>query len=128
LDYKLLYREESYEIIGACIDVHKELGPGFHESVYQEALEIELENRRVPFIREAKLGITYKGKLLQKEWYADFLCYNKIIIELKAIDSLSMAHKSQLINYLKATNIQLGLLINFGQKSLVQQRVVRTFR
>jgi len=120
----ILFKEESYRIIGACIAVHNELGAGFLEAVYQEALEIEFKHRGIPYEREIQLEIFYKNQPLEKKYQADFICYHEIIIELKALSALESAHKAQLINYLKATDIQLGLLVNFGQSSLVSQRVV----
>lgn len=120
----ILFKEESYKIIGACIAVHNELGTGFLEAVYQEALEIEFKHRSIPYEREMQLEIFYKDQPLEKKYQADFICYDEIIIELKALCALESVHKAQLINYLKATDLQLGLLVNFGQSSLVSQRVV----
>lgn len=123
----IIYKDESYKIIGACMAVHKELGNGFLEAVYQEALEEELKFREIPYEREKQLNIYYKNKPLEKKYQADFICYDSIIIELKALSALESVHKAQVINYLKATDIQLGLLVNFGQASLVSQRVVNNF-
>ncbi|MBC8321338.1 MAG: GxxExxY protein [Bacteroidetes bacterium] len=122
---KLLFKEESYEIIGAAMEVHRELGSGFLESVYHEALAIELDNKEIPFDFEEKLEVNYKGQALSKYYIADFVCYGKIIIEIKAINELSGVHESQVINYLKATGYKLGLLINFGAESLEYKRIVR---
>ena len=121
----LIFKEESFQIIGACYEVHKELGAGFLEAIYQEALECEFLERGIPYKKEVKLKVNYKGKSLKKEYFADFICYDKIIIELKALDELAGPHESQVINYLKATNLELGLLINFGQSSLKYKRLVR---
>ena len=121
----LLYREESYEIIGAAMEVHKQLGNGFLEAVYQEALAIEFESRKIPFRKEHKLEISYKGKVLSKFYIADFICYNHIIVELKAVNELSGIDEAQVINYLKATNMKLGILINFGSQSIEYKRLVR---
>ena len=107
--------------------VHRELGCGFLEAVYQEALEEEFKLRKIPYQREKQLTISYKGKTLSKKYQADFVCYNNIVIELKALVELSSIHESQLINYLKITNIKLGLLVNFGQKSLESKRVISNF-
>jgi len=120
----IILKDESYKIIGACMAVHHELGCGFLEAVYQEALEIEFKHRSIPYEREMQLEIFYKDQPLAKKYQADFICYDEIIIELKALCALESVHKAQLINYLKATDLQLGLLVNFGQSSLVSQRVV----
>jgi len=121
---KLIYKEESYKIIGACIEVHNELGSGFLEPIYQEALEVELTNQNIPFQREAPLPVKYKGLVLNKSYIADFILYDKIVLELKALDALSTVHESQVLNYLKATGFKLGLLINYGQPKLQYKRLV----
>jgi len=120
----LLYKSNTYEIIGAAMDVHKELGNGFLEAVYHEAFCIELLARNVPFKSQEPLKISYKGSMLSKFYIADFICFNKIIIELKALSSLSSEHEAQILNYLKATGYKLGLLINFGERSLVVKRII----
>lgn len=122
----LVYKEEAFNIIGACMEVHKELGSGFLEAVYHEALMHELNERKIPFQTNVKLQVSYKKLVLNKVYYADLICYDKIIIELKAMDGLTSEHESQVINYLKATGYQLGLLINFGTKSLQYKRIVNT--
>ena len=119
-----LYKSETYEIIGAAIAVHNELGCGFLEAVYQEALELEFQSRNIPYQREARLDIYYKGQLLKKHYEADFICYDKVIVELKALSALTSENESQLLNYLKATRLKVGLLINFGRKSLEHKRMV----
>ena len=124
LEEKLLYKEETYKIVGACMDVHRELGCGFLEAVYQEALAIEFANRNIPFEQEKLLRISYKGQLLQKEYKADFVCFNSIIIELKALGKLAPEHYAQTLNYLKITGYKLGLIINFGTTSLQYKRVI----
>jgi GxxExxY protein len=111
---EIFMKEEVYRIIGAAIEVHKELGSGFLEPVYQEALEIELANQQAPYSSQTPLKITYKGKQLKKEYVADLICFGGIIIELKALKKLSGVERSQIINYLKATGMKVGLLINFG--------------
>lgn len=121
---ELLYKEEVYNIIGAAMEVHSVLGCGFSEAVYQEALAIELTERGIPFEQEKLIQIDYKGKVLKKYYQADFVCYDKIILELKALSALSPEHESQLLNYLKATGLKLGILINFGEKSLVYKRYI----
>ena len=119
----LLYEEESGKILKACMNVFNELGNGFLEAVYQEALAIEFEEMHIPFEREAKIDIFYRGKKLDKEYYADFICYDKIIVELKAISKLVNANKAQVINYLHETKLPVGLLVNFGESSLKWERL-----
>ncbi len=113
---------ETYAIIGTAMEVHKTLGCGFLEIVYQQALAIELENSNIPFNREVQFPVSYKGKILDCHYQADFICYDSIVVELKALDALTGKHESQLINYLKATGYKRGLLINFGQSSLQYKR------
>ena len=120
----LLYKQEHYDIIGACMEVHNNLGCGFLEPIYQEALSIELEERKIPFKREKKLEIIYKGKPLTKYYIADYVCYNKIIVELKEVGELCKEHTCQVLNYLNATGYQLGILVNFGAASLETKRIV----
>ena len=119
---KILFQQESYAIIGAAMKVHNELGCGFLESVYQEAFEIELKTRKIPYQRESSLLIEYRGHKLNKEFRADFICYNTIIIELKAVKKIKPIHEAQILNYLKATNLTLGILINFGNLELMTKR------
>jgi GxxExxY protein len=122
---ELLYRDEAYTIVGAAMEVHKELGYGFLEGVYHEALEHEFKLRYIPYRREAPISIFYKSAVLAKSYIADFICYDKIIIELKALSKLNSDHKAQVLNYLKAAKFKLGILINFGTKSLEYQRIIR---
>ena len=110
----LIFAEEVYAIAGAAIEVHKKLGPGFLEAVYQEALEIEFGLRGIPFTSQKNLTVRYKGVVLRKEYSADFVCYGKIIVELKALSKLSGTDEAQLLNYLRATGLEVGVLINFG--------------
>ncbi len=110
----LLLRDEVYAIIGAAIDAHRVLGPGFLEPVYQEAMEIELKSRGIPTESQKRLVITYKGRALQKEYVADLVCYEQVIVELKAMDRLTGREEAQVLNYLKATGLHVGLLVNFG--------------
>ncbi len=124
MNNNILYKEECYKIIGACMNVHKELGPGFLEAVYQESLAIEFLNQGIPFEKEKEIRIFYKDKLLDKCYKADFLCFGKIIVELKALSELSNDHISQLLNYLKATKLRVGLLVNFGSPSLTYKRLI----
>jgi GxxExxY protein len=121
---EFIFKTECYEIIGCCMEVHKELGCGFLEAVYQEALEYELMGNKIPFDREVELAISYKGHHLDKKYYADFICFDEVIVELKAVSSLTGIHYSQVLNYLKATGKQIGLLVNFGAKSLEYKRVI----
>ena len=116
MEKELLLKEEVYAIVGAAIEVHRILGPGFLEAVYQEALEIECCRRDIPCDAQKLLPIFYKGQKLQKEYFADLLCYDQIIVELKALDRLSGNEEAQLLNYLKATGLRVGVLINFGSK------------
>ena len=122
----LLFEEETYKIIGACMGVHKNLGNGFLESVYQEALEKEMNKAEIPFERQKKIQVKYDDQYLDKYFMADFVCYDKIILELKAVSLLNNDHMAQVLNYLKATGYQLGLLINFGQTSLTWKRLIYT--
>ena len=121
----LIYKEETYKIIGAAMEVHSTLGSGFLEVVYQEALAMEFERKGIPFKQEEKLKIKYKNQILSKYYEADFICYDKIIVETKAIKELSGIDEAQVINYLKATELKIGLLINFGSESLEHKRLFR---
>ena len=120
----MIYEEESYELIGAGMAVHQELSCGYLEAVYQEALAIEFQERNIPFECEKPLRIFYRGRLLDKHYYADFICHDKIIIELKAVRTLLPEHEAQLLNYLKASGCKLGLLFNFGAPSFQYKRFV----
>ncbi|MFZ4455556.1 MAG: GxxExxY protein [Bacteroidales bacterium] len=115
---------KTYNIIGAAMEVHRVLGPGFLESVYQEALSIEFERRVIPYKQECKIEINYKDHLLNRFFVADFLCYDSVVVELKALSLLLGEHEAQLINYLKATKVKHGLLINFGEQSLKYKRFI----
>lgn len=119
------YKEESYAIRGAVFAVHKELGCGFLERVYQDALEYEFKERGIPYEREKEIHIKYKGKPLGEPYRADFVCYGKIIIELKALAALENVHRAQVVNYLKATGMKLGLLVNFGEEWANVERIIR---
>lgn len=120
---KIIFKNESYDLIGAAMAVHSELGCGFTEPIYQEAFEKELLWRRIPFEREKNFKVYYKGVELSKRFVPDFLCYGKIIVELKAVSELNGEHHAQVYNYLKASNLNLGLLINFGRTSLDYKRI-----
>ena len=119
-----LYSKETYAIIGAAMEVHSQIGSGLLEGIYQEALAIELESRGIPVEREKELDVFYKGRLLDKKYFADIICYGDIIVELKSVVELTPVHEAQLINYLKITKKRVGLLINFGEQSLVYKRIV----
>ena len=121
---ELLFKKESYSIIGAAMEVHRTLGRGFLESVYQESLGLELSIRQVPFSKEQNLDLYYKGEKLNKYFTVDFICFNKIILELKSVSGLTSEHEAQVFNYLKATQLNLALLINFGANSLQYKRIV----
>jgi GxxExxY protein len=111
---ELILGDECYAIIGAAMEVHGGLGPGFLEAVYKESFEMELSGRRIPFESRKTLTIFYKGRPLKKEYVADVICYGQIIVELKAMDRLTGKEESQILNYLKATSFKAGLLVNFG--------------
>ena len=121
----LFYWDESYKIRGALFAVHRELGCGFLERVYQDALEVEFRLRNIPYEREKAIQIVYKGEPLGEPYRADFVCYGKVIIELKSVSEILDVHRAQIINYLKATKIKLGFLVNFGEESLNIERIVR---
>ena len=120
----LIFKDEAYFIVGLCMEIHNALGRGFNEVVYADALELELKENEVPFQREKKFEIVYKGKQLAHNYYADFVIDNKIILELKAIELLNRAHIKQVLNYLAVSKLKLGLLVNFGEESLSYKRVV----
>ena len=119
--------QKTYAIIGAAMEVRKELGNGFLEAVYQEALEREFTYQEIPNKSQPSVKIEYKGKPLKKRYEPDFICYDEVIVEIKAMDKLSGVEYAQIINYLKATNLKVGLLINFGSKSLEHKRFVFNF-
>ena len=121
----LLYAEESFKINGAIYEVHKALGSGLLEKVYQEALEKELKLQGIPFEREKSFTITYKGEELEQKYIADFVIYDKIVVELKAVEELLPVHKAQVINYLALTGLKLGLLVNFNAEKIKPERIVR---
>lgn len=121
---ELLFSSETYKIIGLCMEVHRELGCGFLEPVYQEAFEVLLRREKVPYEREKLLPIFFEGIKLKKEYFADFVCFDKIILEFKAVSALTPMHEAQLLNYLKATGLKVGLLCNFAQRSFVYRRII----
>lgn len=119
-----LYKQESFEINGAAYEVHKEMGVGLAEKVYQEALALEFKARGIPFEREKLFRLSYKGTLLEAYYVADFVCYDKIIVELKSVTELLDIHKAQVKNYLALTGLQLGLLYNFNELYMTPVRVL----
>jgi GxxExxY protein len=119
---------QTYAIIGAAMEVHRQMGHGFLEAVYQEALAVELIEREVPFQREVPLPVAYKNRILQCAYRADFVCFGKIVVELKAIGQLTSVDEAQLLNELKATGLNRGLLLNFGSTSLEYKRLVFNLR
>ncbi|MBU2950319.1 GxxExxY protein [Tamlana agarivorans] len=118
------YKDDTYKIIGACMAVHRELGKGFNEIVYGDALEIELTDNNINFTREKQFNILYKGNLLPHKYQADFIIEDKIILEIKAISSLTDSHSKQILNYIAVSKLKLGLLINFGEDSLKYKRII----
>lgn len=120
----LLYNEDTYKIIGICMDVHRELGKGFSEIVYGDALEIEFIENGINYTREKKFNIIYKGNLLPHKYNTDFVLEDKIVLEIKAISCLTDSHIKQTLNYLAVSKLKLGLLINFGEDSLKHRRVI----
>lgn len=124
---KELRDEQSYAVIGSAMAVHRELGPGFLESAYGDALEIEFTNKNIPYEREKKIQIYYKGVPIKTYYQADFICYDNIIVELKTVDEILDIHRAQIIHYLKATGIKKGLLINFKRNSLQYERFANDY-
>ena len=114
MNSKILYKEESYAIIGACFNVYKEMGSGFLEAVYQECLEIEFSFQEIPYETQKNLQLTYRGRILKQTYKPDFFCYNKIIVEIKALSEIVDEHRAQILNYLNGSGFKLGLLVNFG--------------
>jgi GxxExxY protein len=121
---EIVFKDESYLIIGACMEVHKKLGAGFLESVYSEALETEFRKLNIPFEREKKLQIYYEGKPMKKYFKVDFVCFGTIIVELKSSGFITAIDRRQSLNYLKATQFKLGIMVNFGTSSLAYKRIV----
>ena len=124
VEKELLCKDEAYQIIGAAMAVHNELGSGMREVVYGDALEIEFKLRGIPFQREQTFNVVYKGVELQHKFKCDFVCFKNIIVELKAEKGLTDIDRSQIINYLKITKYPLGILINFGESSLMYERYI----
>jgi GxxExxY protein len=123
---EIIFKDECYAILGACFEVYNQMECGFVEPVYQECLGIELAERSIPYQPKAELQLTYKGRKLDQKYIPDFICFDKIIIELKAVSDSANEHRAQVHNYLKATGYRLGLLVNFGQCPKLQyERIVR---
>jgi GxxExxY protein len=120
----ILYREESYKLVGICMEVHRNLGMGFKEAVYKDALAVEFGNHQIPFIREKQFKISYKGILLPHRYYADFIVYEGIILEIKSAYCIIDSFVAQTINYLKASELKLGIIANFGERSFTYKRIV----
>ena len=110
----LIFADQTFKIIGACFEVYKRMGCGFLEEVYQECLEIEFNYQSIPFIAQPSFGLTYRENNLKKKYRSDFICFDKIIVEIKTVTVLISKHRSQIINYLNATGFKVGLLVNFG--------------
>jgi GxxExxY protein len=124
---ELIFKEECYKIVGACFEVYNDKGCGFLEPVYQECLEIEYEFQGIPMVPHQELKLFYREKELRQKYIPDFICYGKVIVEIKAVSKLTDEHRSQVINYLNATGYRLGLLVNFGgYPKLEWERLVHT--
>jgi len=121
---EFLYREDTHQLIGLCMEIHRELGKGHDEVIYQDALVVELSRAMIPFAREKNYEVTYKGVILPSCYYADFVILDKILFEAKAVEKLTDAHVKQVLNYLAASKLRLGLLVNFGSDSLEWKHVV----
>jgi len=126
MDSKLLFKDETYQVIGACIKVHKNLGKGFEDCVYKEAIAHELSKAEVPFEKQKQLSIYYNGNKLNSHFVADFVCFDKIIVEIKSLNILDPVIKKQTINYLRSTNFEVSLLVNFGENKLTWERFINT--
>lgn len=125
----IIYKKESYAIVGSCFEVYNEKGCGFVEPVYQECLGIEFEYQRIPAISKPSLTLSYRGRILEQTYKPDYVCFEKIIVELKAVSALVDEHRAQLLNYLHATGFDLGLLVNFGHyPKLEYERIAKTQR
>ena len=124
MDEKIIFKEESYKIIGICMNIHSTLGNGFLEAVYSEVLEKEFVKNNIPYQREVKLDLFFNGEKLDKKYKADFICFDNIILEIKAVSFIHENFTKQTLNYLKATDKKLGLFINFGEKSLKYKRII----
>ena len=120
----IIYKEESYQIYGAIYEVHKTLGPGLKEQSYQQALAIEFQHRGIPFEREKRFQLWYRGIKLDNDFVADFVCFDKIIVELKAVSEITDTHRAQVRNYLAISHCKLGLLVNFNSMYITPERII----
>jgi GxxExxY protein len=121
---ELLYKEEVYRLVGFCMEIHRELGKGHDEIIYKDALVVDLGRAQIPFAREKNYTISYKGVILPHFYYADFVIWDKILFEGKAVERLTDAHVKQVLNYLAASKLRLGLLVDFGADSLEWKRII----
>ncbi len=121
---EIIYKDESFRIVGICMEVHRHLGKGHSEVVYKDALEFEFRGNSIPFMREKPFAISYKSVVLPHGYFADFVIWDTILLEAKAVEAMTDSHVKQVLNYLAASKLKLGLLVNFGQDSLVHKRVV----
>ncbi len=121
-----LYKDKTYEIIGVLFEVHKNLGKGFSEIVYKDALEYEFDKNNIPYEREKEFAVTYKDTTLKHKFYADFVVFDKIILEIKTVECFNNAHYNQCINYLKVSNLELAILVNFNSVSLEYKRIAHS--
>ncbi len=122
---ELILKDECYQVMGACFEVYKDKGCGFLEAVYQECLELELQDKAVPFVAQPELALGYKGRPLKQTYRPDLICYGGVLVELKAVSSLADEHRAQVINYLHATGLRVGVLVNFGHHPKVEwERIV----
>ena len=123
---EFMFGRETHALLGACFEVYTEKGCGFLEAVFQECLELELSDRHIPFRAHPQISLEYKGRKLEQTYQPDFICYDRIILEIKAVSKLADEHRAQVHNYLKATGLRVGLLVNFGHYPLVEhERIVR---
>ena len=122
----LVFEEETYKILGACIQVHKKLGCGFSAPIYREALAKELTAANIPYVQKKKLPVFYKGTPLKDCFEADFVCYDTIILEIKSLGTIPQNLKQQVLQFLKATQLQIGYLVNFGEQQLTWKRYINT--
>ena len=121
---ELILKEESYKIVGICMEVHRQLGMGFKEVIYKDALEIEFKNNGIPFCREQQFKISYKGIVLPHKYFADFIVFDSIVLEVKSSPVIVNGFVAQTINYLKASGLRLGIIANFGEKSFASKRII----
>src|SRR5262245_5940062 len=121
---ELIHKAESFKVVGVCMEVHRQLGRGHNEVIYKDALEYEFQRACIPFVREMEFRIQYKEVILPHKYFADFVVFGDILLEVKAVETLTDSHVKQVLNYLAASRLRLGLLVNFGEDSLAYKRVV----